>query len=362
MKKVACMSSEKPPPPSRLLRLVVYSPYFHPRLGGLETVVQVLATEWERLGHAVTVITDTPNPAADAFPFQVLRRPGFAATVAAFRAADVVILANISLWGLIPLLFCGFRRPPWIATHQIWYENPGHPVKLLDRLKKALTRLANANISCSLAVDRFLGLKAHVIPNPYDHQLFRRLPEVERNRDLVFLGRLVSDKGCDLLLDALALMRDQGLTPSLTIIGSGPEQRALQDQVRRLHLESQVRFAGPQSGEELVRGLNQHRIMIVPSRWNEPFGIVALEGIACGCVVIGSDGGGLPEAIGACGVTFPNGDVPALARSIHRTLVGSLETWTDLNLTSEHLARHQSVRVAESYLAIIRKHKRQRLP
>lgn len=344
------------------LRLVVYSPYFHPRLGGLETVVQVLATEWEHLGHVVTVITDTPNRGPDGFTFQVLRRPGFPATVAAYRAADAVIFANISLWGLLPLLLCGSRRPPWIATHQIWYENPGHPVKLLDRLKKALTRLANANISCSLAVDRFLGLKGHVIPNPYDDQLFCLLPEVPRDCDLVFLGRLVSDKGCDLLLDALALLHDQGLRPSLTIIGSGPEQSVLEDQVQRLHLESQVRFAGPQSGEELVRMLNQHRIMVVPSRWNEPFGIVALEGIACGCVVIGSDGGGLPEAIGACGVTFPNGNVPALARSIDLTLAGSLETWTDLNLTSEHLARHQSVRVAESYLAIIRKHKQQRFP
>jgi glycogen(starch) synthase len=345
-----CITSEKALSP---MRLVVYSPYFHPRLGGLETVVQVLASEWARMGHEVTVITDTPNVEPDVFSFHVLRRPGLLASIAAYRAADAVILANISLWGLLPLLFCGSRRPPWFATHQIWYENPGHPVKPLDRLKKALARYASANISCSHAVDQFLGLNGYVIPNPYDHQLFRRIPEVLRDRDLVFLGRLVSDKGCDLLLDALAHLREQGVTPNLSIIGSGPARQALEDQVQRLHLASQVRFIGPQSGETLVRLLNEHRVMIVPSRWNEPFGVVALEGIACGCTVIGSSGGGLPEAIGPCGTTFPNGDFYALAGILNEALTGSHLNWTEPVATMNHLALHNSAHIAHRYLQVL---------
>ncbi|MBB5030963.1 glycosyltransferase family 4 protein [Prosthecobacter vanneervenii] len=334
------------------MRLVVYSPYFHPRLGGVETVVQVLATEWVSMGHQVTVITDTPNPKPDVFSFCVLRRPGFLATVAAYRAADVVIFANISLWGLLPLLFCGSRRPSWVVTHQIWYENPGHPVKLLDRIKKALAHYASANISCSQAVDRFLGLNGYVIPNPYDQQLFRLLPEVLRNRDLVFLGRLVSDKGCDLLLNALAHLREQGVTPSLSIIGSGPAQFELEDQVLKLHLDSQVRFCGAQSGEALVSLLNEHRIMVVPSRWNEPFGVVALEGIACGCTVIGSSGGGLPEAIGACGITFPNDDYRALAGVINQVLRGPHNNLSEPVATEKHLALHDSSQIARRYLQV----------
>ncbi len=344
-----CITSEKALSP---LRLVIYSPCFHPRLGGLETVVQVLASEWARMGNQITVITDTPNTEPDVFAFHVLRRPGFLATVAAYRTADAVILANISLWGLLPLLFCGSRRPPWVVTHQIWYENPGHPVKLLDHLKKALAHLASANISASHAVDQFLRLNGHVIPNPYDQDLFRRLPEVARQRDLVFLGRLVSDKGCDLLLDALVLLREQGVTPYLSIIGSGPAQRDLEDQVLRLHLSSQVRFCGPQSGEALVSMLNEHRIMVVPSRWNEPFGVVALEGIACGCAVIGSSGGGLPEAIGPCGTTFPNGDYYALAGILHQALTGSLLNWTEPAATKTHLAMHNSAHIARRYLQV----------
>ncbi len=335
------------------MRLILYSPFFHPRLGGLETVVQVLANEWVKLGHQVTVITETPHNETNNFIFDVLRQPSLSEKIQSYRHADAVILANISLWGLLPLFFCGFRRPACIATHHGWYENPGHPVKPLDRLKKLLTRFASANISVSRAVDQFLKLNTHVIPNPYDNRLFRLLPDVERNRDLVFLGRLVSDKGCDLLIDALALLRDQDCTPSLTIIGSGPERDPLQAQVERLQLDSQVRFAGPQSGGALVHLLNQHRIMVIPSRWNEPFGVVALEGAACGCFILGSNGGGLPEAIGPCGTIFQNGNVKGICHSIRQQLNEHLPGLAHPSAILEHLSRHKASRVALDYIDII---------
>ena len=56
------------------------------------------------------------------------------------------------------------------------------------------------------------------------------------------------------------------------------------------------------------------------SRWAEPFGIVALEGIACGCAVVGTALGGLPEAIGPCGLTVPNADTSAMGRALRSLL------------------------------------------
>jgi glycogen(starch) synthase len=87
----------------------------------------------------------------------------------------------------------------------------------------------------------------------------------------------------------------------LKVIGEGPCRNDLEERVRKLGLADQVEFLGAIVGEPLVNILNRHKILVVPSSWNEPFGIVALEGIACGCMVIGSSGGGLPEAIGPCG-------------------------------------------------------------
>jgi glycogen synthase len=141
--------------------------------------------------------------------------------------------------------------------------------------------------------------------------------------------------------------------PKLTVIGSGPDEPQLRAQTDRLHLTSQVEFVGPKSGEELVQLLNQHRVLVVPSRWNEPFGIVALEGIACGCFVIGSSGGGLPEAIGPCGVTFENGDVGMLADRLQSVLREPTSSQLTAEESNRHLAAHTSREVAQAYERVI---------
>ena len=76
---------------------------------------------------------------------------------------------------------------------------------------------------------------------------------IERSEDLVALGRLVSDKGFDLLLDALALLAKEGCRPKLTIIGDGPEKEALIRQANALHVAEQITFLGSKTGPELAR-------------------------------------------------------------------------------------------------------------
>ena len=134
--------------------------------------------------------------------------------------------------------------------------------------------------------------------NPYRDDIFFRIPGIAKDRDLFFVGRMVSDKGVDILVDAVHELHQRGLRPTLTLAGGGPEQPKLQDQVKALGLLDSVRFAGQVTDAELNELLNAHRIMVVPTRYGEGFGVAALEGIACGCVVVGSDCGGLPEAIG----------------------------------------------------------------
>src|SRR5690606_40338743 len=90
----------------------------------------------------------------------------------------------------------------------------------------------------------------------------------------------------------------------LTIIGDGPEAPVLKALAVKYGLEHKVDFKGSLQGKELVDCLNQHKLILVPSRWEEPFGNVALEGMACGCIPVVSDGGGLAEAVGHAGLTF----------------------------------------------------------
>ena len=124
----------------------------------------------------------------------------------------------------------------------------------------------------------------------------------------------------------------------------------MQQMAAALELNDQVIFAGWKREDELVILLRQHKILVVPSRYDEPFGVVALEGIACGCVVVGSCGGGLPEAIGPCGITVPNGDADALAQALEQLLLDPNEQKRLLIRAPEHLARFHPTTIAKAYL------------
>jgi glycosyltransferase involved in cell wall biosynthesis len=176
------------------------------------------------------------------------------------------------------------------------------------------------------------------------------LPTEERSDDLIFVGRLVSEKGIDLLLTALARLRTRGLFPKLTIVGAGPELSAIQEMAAVLELNDQVTLVGCKRDDELLILLRQHKVLVVPSRYDEPFGIVALEGIACGCVAVGTRGGGLPEAIGPCGITVPNGNPGALAQALEQLLLNPNERKRLLIRAPEHLARFHPATIAQTYL------------
>jgi glycogen synthase len=332
------------------MRVLLYSPAFLPQVGGLEINIATLAAEFQSAGHEVTVVTRTPAGTSEGLPYSVVRRPSPLALLRWTRWCEVFFQANVSLRGLWPLLLV---RRPWVVSHHSWYCRSDGRIAWQDRLKRRLLRHAAASIAVSQAVAADLEAPSVVIENAYRDRLFRLLPEVDRHRELIALGRLVSDKGFDLLLDALVLLARDGLTPRLTIAGDGPERPRLERQVQRLGLLERVDFSGTVTGEALVRLLNAHQVLVVPSRYDEPFGIVALEGIACGCVVVGSAGGGLAEAIGPCGRTFPNGDVPALARALADLLCDADARTAHLRHAPAHLARHTSCAIAGRYLDVL---------
>jgi glycogen(starch) synthase len=330
------------------MKILVYSPAFLPLVGGLELNTAKLAEELQKAGHEVTVATTTPGQDADTFPFRIVRNPSSRELLRWTRWCDVFYQANVSLRGLWPLLLV---RRPWVVSHHSWYCRTDGRVAWPDRLKRWLLRFAASSIAVSQAVADDLATPSVVIPNSYRDDLFRPLAGVERTGDLVFVGRLVSDKGVDLLLDALARLAEEGLRPHLTVVGDGPEAPRLREQAARLGLDGQVEFLGlRRRGAELAEILNRHRILVVPSRYNEPFGVVALEGIACGCIVIGSQGGGLKDAIGPCGETFRNGDAGDLARVLGRRLRQPDLDLECLEQAEAHLARHTTARAAAAYL------------
>src|SRR5438270_5098391 len=330
---------------------ILFSSYaYAPGIGGIETVSALLAREFVAASHEVILITETPASALSRESFEVVRNPSLARLWELLRWGDVVIQNNISLRHLIPALLLG---KPVLVVHQTWIRNIAGGIGWNDGIKRALLPRVK-NVSISQAIARDANMAAEVIGNPYDDRIFKIIPHTDSDRELLFVGRLVSDKGVDVLLRALGILKQQNVSARLTIVGSGAEETNLRALVCQLGLDQAVTFAGEKLGSELAELMNYHQIIVIPSRWPEPFGIVALEGIACGCIAVGSEQGGLSEAIGSCGMTFRNGDSDELADRLRDLLSDSQVREKFWASAPAHLERFRAQTVAQRYLALLR--------
>lgn len=328
------------------MRILISSHAFDPSVGGIETVARLLTGALTQGGHEVTLVTHTPGP-TEGYACRVVRRPTIVELWRLAALHDVFLHNNISLRTAWPGLFA---RLPWVICHHTWTLPGGTFGAAKVWLKRRVASRAR-QLAVSNTLAERIGGGVTVVPNPYDCDLFRVLETGSRS-GLIYVGRLVSDKGVSLLLRALADLHSAGCRESLTLVGDGPERLALQQQVRELGLESHVEFTGAKPPDEVAWHLNRHRVLVVPSRWEEPFGLVALEGIACGCLVVASDGGGLPEAVGPCGRLFSRGSQSALSAAL-------LDVLDDTDLHEEarhaapaHLAPYRPDQVARAYVRV----------
>ena len=327
------------------MNILIASERFYPNIGGVETVTRLLGQAFVRAGHSVSIITREPRAQSNPFPFRVRNRPGPIALLRLYATADLVILQGPALRLGWPML-C--RRRPGLMVHHS--PLPMNEPRLTAAMRAKLSRcVCHAAISRALATRLPWPINA-LLPNPYDDATFRLDSAIPKTRDIIFVGRLVPGKGVDVLVEALAFLRGAGAPATATIVGDGREKERMMQVIRARRLGDCINVVGQITGSALARLLNQHRILAVPSVIDEPFGIVALEGIACGCAVVGSDAGGLPEAIGSCGVTFPKGNAQALAARIE-SLLNSISaiSKTQVNAT-RHLASHRPKAVARAYL------------
>ncbi len=135
---------------------------------------------------------------------------------------------------------------------------------------------------------------------------------------VVFAGRLVPEKGADVLVKAFAEVRSQLPEAELIIVGQGPERTRLQQLIDDLSLSASVRLLGHLSRAQMEERFAAAWVQAVPSRWREPFGIVAAEAMMRGTAVVVTNSGGLAEIVqdGRTGILTPPNDVHALARSL----------------------------------------------
>lgn len=141
----------------------------------------------------------------------------------------------------------------------------------------------------------FDALKCMVVPPLADYFSGDPTPrEVGSHRKgVLFVGRLSQEKG---LRELLAAWKGVGTSEELTIIGEGPQRKSLEAYATEEHIE-RVRFVGWKSHDEVLEAYRSARVVVVPSLFPEPFGMVALEALLQGCPIIVSNRGALPQFV-----------------------------------------------------------------
>jgi glycosyltransferase involved in cell wall biosynthesis len=345
------------------MKLLIYSHFFWPSVGGVETVVQSLANGLANLRdsngkaiYEITVVTNTSlaETAEPERPYPVIRQPSRSELRQLIRSSDVVHVAGAAILPICSALRAG---KPIVTEHhgfqaicptgQLIKEPedvpcPAHFMNgnhveclrcrrsgsfvvsfrlwLLTFVRRYLCRHVSANIVPTLWLGEQLRLpRTKTVPHGLTPQpALVRIDVAEHIPRIVFVGRLVATKGVRLLLQAVHKLREQGFNPEVVVIGSGPEQKSLEAVANETQLASRARFLGRLRNDEIVDHLAQATVVVVPSIGGEVFGMVVAESMLRGLPVIASDIGAFVEVLGSPVQTFRTGDADDLARQLAR--------------------------------------------
>ena len=267
-----------------------------PRLyGGIERVVDLLATSLSARGHAVTLIAhpDSTSPVRRlAWPgrdsrsrLDTLRNAAFLARHVASERFDIVHSFS-RLAYLAPLLALPVAK---VMSYQ--REISPRTTTLASQL--ARDSLAFTAVGRHMITPRLSG-RWHHLPNGVRAADYPFRPAVEADAPLVFLGRMEAIKGPDLAIEAACRSKRR-----LILAGNVPDEHRGWFEARIApHVDGErVRYVGPVDDARKSMLLGQACALLMPIRWDEPFGIVMIEAMACGTPVIGFQRGAVPEVV-----------------------------------------------------------------
>jgi glycosyltransferase involved in cell wall biosynthesis len=350
------------------MKLLLYSHFFAPSVGGTETIVLSIARGLSELPTSsglsefeITLATQTPAAGFDdrQLPFQVVRQPSLSQLWRLVRSSDLIHVAGPAL---SPLVLGLVMRKPVVVEHhgfqticptgQLYMERTGapcpghfmagHHIECL-RCRSDSDRLASWKLWSLTFVRRFLCARvaANIAPTewlngllnlPKTVSILHGLDALAPRRHsrppshpptIVFQGRLVSTKGIRVLLEAASILRSSNRSFKIVIIGDGPERHSLEELTEQLQLSTCVRFTGRLGSAELESTVAKANIVVVPSLGGEVFGLVVAENMSRGLTIVASDLGAFTEVLGDAGLTFRTGDSLDLAHQLTRLLEDS---------------------------------------
>lgn len=264
--------------------------------GGIERIIDMLAVGLAKRGHEVTLFAHPDSATAGRlvpWPGRNSRAPRDTVRNAAVLAGEVMrgrfdmVHSFSRIAYLTPILA---TRTPKLMTYQraisMRTVRWGH---MLSRGTLTYTAISDWMIRDVAHIGRW-----DVVPNGVPLDTYRFQPQVERDAPFAFLGRIEEIKGPHLAIEIA-----RRLDARLVIAGNVPgDQRGWFDEYVAPHIDGrQISYIGPVDDRQKDELLGRSRALLMPILWEEPFGIVMAEAMACGTPVIGFRRGAVPEVV-----------------------------------------------------------------
>lgn len=219
--------------------------------------------------------------------------------------------------------------------------------------------LADAHQACSLATAQAVALPWPVQVSPYPIRIIDREKKTSAHLSspftFIFVGRLISVKGVDILLRAAGILHQHGLFFRILIVGSGEDEGKMKKLAEQLGLR-EVEFLGRVPAERIPHLIRPCLALVAPSRWNEAFNYSIIEAASAGTVSIVSKMGGMSEAAGPGGFFFNNEDPVGLSEILEYCLKHPEEALRRGEESKEYAAKHFSPEpIVDNFVATCRK-------
>ncbi|KAF5083740.1 D-inositol-3-phosphate glycosyltransferase [anaerobic digester metagenome] len=257
----------------------------------------------------------------------------FAFKIAKNEKIDIIHSHWIIPQGLIGAIIQLITGIPHISSihgtdiHLVHSHRLAHPlIRVISKYSNIITTNSSHTYRLLQDLIPYNRINSQVIPMGINPEEFSSKPhfDIKHQKNILFVGRLITLKGTDILIEALKNIHVEDNSIQLFIVGEGPEQKSLEILASDLDITSNVRFLGNLPRNELGMCYKNASVFVLPSitykDQSEGLGVVLLEAMASGAPVIGTDTGGIPDIIkdGINGLLVPPGDPYALADAIIR--------------------------------------------
>lgn len=333
------------------MKLLIVTPYYYPKIGGLENYVFNLVKNLQK-DKRLKIIIITSNHQLKKYEKRTTKNVTIYRLPIQFKLSNTpisifwyreikniivneqpdVINAHSPVPFIADISALAAGSIPFILTYHSGSMKKGklfsdiviylYEKTILAWLFKRSNKIISTSISfINETLNKHKYKVSHIMPG-VDLSIFKLPKETARKNTILFVGRIEKSsewKGIYNLINAFSIVHNINKNITLEFVGSGDAVNQYKKYISNLKLTKYIKFVGESRGVNLVSKLQQAKVLILPSISDaESFGTVLVEAMACGLPVIGSNVGGIPQIIdhGRNGFLVEPGDLKGLAKSI----------------------------------------------